>query len=84
MPAFNLVGFRGDPVWVLLEFCLSEGGFGQMGLVKLLNSLVHDRSAVTAIEYALIAALIAVVIITAVSTLGVNVGNTFNTVASEL
>jgi pilus assembly protein Flp/PilA len=43
-----------------------------------------DRRAVTAIEYALIAALIAVVIIGAVSTLGNNVTNTFNKVSSEL
>jgi pilus assembly protein Flp/PilA len=44
----------------------------------------HDKRAVTAIEYALIAALIAVVIIGAVTTLGGNVSSTFNTVASEL
>ena len=43
-----------------------------------------DRRAVTAIEYALIAALIAVVIIAAVTSLGANVSSTFNTVASEL
>ncbi|MBB5373194.1 Flp family type IVb pilin [Acidocella aromatica] len=43
-----------------------------------------DRRAVTAIEYALIAALIAVVIIAAVTTLGKNVSTTFNSVASEL
>ncbi|HVE20352.1 MAG TPA: Flp family type IVb pilin [Acidocella sp.] len=43
-----------------------------------------DRRAVTAIEYALIAALIAVVIIGAVSTLGNNVTSTFNKVSSEL
>jgi pilus assembly protein Flp/PilA len=43
-----------------------------------------DDKAVTAIEYALIAALIAVVIIVAVSALGGNVANTFNNVASEL
>ncbi|MGO9818016.1 MAG: Flp family type IVb pilin [Acidocella sp.] len=43
-----------------------------------------DRRAVTAIEYALIAALIAVVIIAAVTSLGANVSKTFNTVASEL
>ncbi len=49
-----------------------------------LNALKLDKRAVTAIEYALIAALIAVVIIGAVTTLGKNVGNTFNTVASEL
>jgi pilus assembly protein Flp/PilA len=43
-----------------------------------------DRRAVTAIEYALIAALIAVVIIAAVTSLGTNVSATFNHVASEL
>ena len=43
-----------------------------------------DRRAVTAIEYALIAALIAVVIIGAVTTLGSNAAKTFNAVASEL
>ena len=43
-----------------------------------------DRRAVTAIEYALIAALIAVVIIGGVTALGSNAQATFNTVASEL
>ena len=46
--------------------------------------LTRDTRAVTAIEYALIAALIAVVIIAAVTTLGTNVSSTFNNVASEL
>jgi pilus assembly protein Flp/PilA len=56
-------------------------------LIRLLNilSLFHaDRQAVTASEYALIAALIAVVIIGAVTTLGTNISSTFNTVSSEL
>ena len=46
--------------------------------------LKADKRAVTAIEYALIAALIAVVIIAAVTGLGKGVSNTFNRVASEL
>jgi pilus assembly protein Flp/PilA len=46
--------------------------------------LVADKKAVTAIEYALIAALIAVAIIGAVSTMGANIGSTFGSVASEL
>ncbi len=46
--------------------------------------LKTDRRAVTAIEYALIAALIAVVIIGAVSSLGTNISNTFNSVSTEL
>ncbi|WP_234729465.1 Flp family type IVb pilin [Acidocella facilis] len=49
-----------------------------------LAQLNVDKRAVTAIEYGLIAALIAVVIITAVSTLGKNISSTFNSVASEL
>jgi pilus assembly protein Flp/PilA len=52
---------------------------------ELLHARVFsDRRAVTAIEYALIAALIAVVIIAAVTGLGKGVSNTFNKVASEL
>jgi pilus assembly protein Flp/PilA len=49
-----------------------------------LHDLKVDRRAVTAIEYALIAALIAVVIIGAVTTLGGKVSTTFNSVAGEL
>ena len=44
----------------------------------------NDESGATAIEYGLIAALIAVAIITAVSTLGGNAADTFNTVANEM
>lgn len=49
-----------------------------------LHQLNIDKRAVTAIEYALIAALIAVVIITAVTSIGSNAKTTFNTVAAEL
>jgi len=53
-------------------------------LRRRLVGLVRDRAAVTAIEYALIAALIAVVIIAGVSTIGQNASNTFNTISTEL
>ncbi|MEL6567522.1 MAG: Flp family type IVb pilin [Pseudomonadota bacterium] len=43
-----------------------------------------DESGATAIEYGLIAALIAVAIITAVTSLGTNAGNTFNSIANEM
>jgi pilus assembly protein Flp/PilA len=49
-----------------------------------LGRLRIDRRAVTAMEYGLIAALVAVVIIVAVSTVGTNLKNTFNSVGSEL
>jgi pilus assembly protein Flp/PilA len=51
---------------------------------KYLARFVKDESGVTAIEYGLIAALIAVVIIGAVRTLGTKLDNTFNSVANAL
>jgi pilus assembly protein Flp/PilA len=44
----------------------------------------NDESGATAIEYGLIAALIAVAIITAATTLGSNISNTFNKIAVEM
>jgi pilus assembly protein Flp/PilA len=45
---------------------------------------VHDEEGATAIEYGLIASLIAVVIIVAVRSLGTNLVTTFNLVAAAL
>ena len=45
---------------------------------------VTDKKGVTAIEYGLIASLIAVAIITAVTLVGTNLTATFNTIASKL
>ena len=44
----------------------------------------NDEEGATAIEYGLLAALIAVAIIAAVTTLGENVGATFDEVSAEL
>ncbi|MGA3305669.1 MAG: Flp family type IVb pilin [Stellaceae bacterium] len=52
--------------------------------MKTLAKLLRDESGVTAIEYGLIAALVAVVIISAVTTLGTNLKTTFNSVATNL
>jgi len=52
--------------------------------LRLRAASLLDRRGVTAIEYALIAALIAVVIIGAVTLLGKNISSTFNKVSSEL
>jgi pilus assembly protein Flp/PilA len=46
--------------------------------------LVGDKKGVTAMEYALIAALVAVVIIGAVSMLGQSVSTVFSTVANTI
>ena len=51
---------------------------------KLISRFVRDESGATAIEYGLIAALIAVVIITALTTLGSNLNAKFNTIATTL
>ena len=50
----------------------------------LIMKLVKDESGVTAIEYALIAALIAVAAITAFTLVGTNLSNTFTTIANKL
>ena len=51
---------------------------------SLLLRFVKDDAGVTAIEYGLIAGLIAVVIITAVTTIGTNLTTKFNAVATAL
>ena len=48
------------------------------------SKLVRDESGATAIEYGLIAALIAVVIIGALTTVGKNLSGVFNSVATKL
>lgn len=56
-------------------------------MLKFLNTLMtlkRDEEGVTALEYGLIAALIAVVIIGAVTTLGSNLSSTFTNVANQL
>ncbi|MXO85105.1 Flp family type IVb pilin [Altererythrobacter aurantiacus] len=48
------------------------------------KKLIRDEEGATAIEYGLIAALIAVALITALGSLGNNLNNTFNAVGDEL
>jgi pilus assembly protein Flp/PilA len=50
----------------------------------LLSRFMHDEGGATAIEYGLIAAGIAVVIITAVQLVGTNLSGTFNNVANAV
>ncbi|HEV2568923.1 Flp family type IVb pilin [Sphingomonas sp.] len=49
-----------------------------------LRNIVRNSKGATAIEYGLIAALIAVAAITAMSSLGTKVGTTFNNVSSNM
>jgi pilus assembly protein Flp/PilA len=52
--------------------------------MNLLIRFMKSEDGVTAIEYGLIAALIAVVIITAVALVGTNLTGIFNTVATKI
>ncbi|HST37134.1 MAG TPA: Flp family type IVb pilin [Allosphingosinicella sp.] len=49
-----------------------------------IRKLIRDKKGATAIEYGLIAALIAVAAITAMQGLGGQLSNTFNEVATEM
>jgi pilus assembly protein Flp/PilA len=51
---------------------------------KLFSKIRNNESGATAIEYGLIAALIAVVLITSLGTLGNNMGSRFNQVANSV
>ncbi len=53
-------------------------------MYAILSRFAHDDSGATAIEYGILAGLIAVVIITAITTLGGNLTNTFNKVGNAL
>ena len=57
---------------------------GAKAMTKLLNAFLRDQSGATAIEYGLIAALIAVVIIGAVQLVGSNLSTTFTTVSGNI
>ena len=51
---------------------------------NILLSFYKDESGATAIEYGLIAALIAVVIITGITAIGTGLSTTFNTIQAKL
>ena len=53
-------------------------------MCNLFHRFINDQSGVTAIEYGLIAALIAVVIIVAVTSVGTSLSGTFTAISSAL
>ena len=53
-------------------------------MLSMMQKLVRDESGATAIEYGLIAALIAVVIITVLKTVGTDLSTVFQNVATNL
>lgn len=53
-------------------------------MTKFLKAFAKDEQGATAVEYGLLVALIAVVIIVAVRTLGTNLDNTFTNVGTQV
>ncbi len=53
-------------------------------MTRIFVRYIADKSGATAIEYGLIAALVSVVIITAVTTMGGNLTTTFDSIATAL
>ena len=56
----------------------------EIPMSKFVTKFMNDESGATAIEYGLIAALIAVAIITAATSVGTSLSGTFNTVSGKL
>ena len=56
----------------------------EISMKNLVSRFVRDESGATAIEYGLIAALIAVAAVTVMGTVGTNLSATFNSVATKL
>jgi pilus assembly protein Flp/PilA len=52
--------------------------------LQFFRNLINEKSGVTAIEYALIAALIAIAAIAAFQLVGTSLSNTFSTIANQL
>jgi pilus assembly protein Flp/PilA len=52
--------------------------------MSLISKFIRDEDGVTAIEYALVASLIAVAIISAASTLGTKIAKTFGNITNNL
>ena len=55
-----------------------------MNIPRIFLQLFHDENGVTAIEYGLIAALIAVAAVIVLNTVGTNLTSTFSQIASNL
>ena len=65
-----------------MRTCPTASGVSEMR--NAVTRFAADESGATAIEYALLAALIAVAIIGAATTIGKNIGNTMNNISNKL
>jgi pilus assembly protein Flp/PilA len=71
----------GDMVWQDLRTAIS---FGDIQMMSIFRRLMKNEKGATAIEYTLIASLIAVAAITAMTTVGNKVSNVMSNVASSM
>jgi pilus assembly protein Flp/PilA len=62
----------------------AEAACGEESMIKRLTKLMNDSRGATAIEYGLIAALIAVAAITAMKGIGSKLNSTFTSVSNDL
>lgn len=53
-------------------------------MTRMINKFLKNRSGATAVEYALIVALLAAVIVTAVDQLGQGIGDAFSSIGDKL
>ena len=53
-------------------------------MLRAINTFIRDEEGASAVEYGLLAALIAAVIVTAVSTLGTTLKGTFETINTKI
>ncbi len=53
-------------------------------MLRLLKNLLSDETGATAVEYGLIAALIALAAVSALTNIGRNLATTFNTISTKL
>lgn len=78
LPAHHL------PLGVPGVISINNGAERGVDVMRILKRFSQDDSGATAIEYGLIAALIAVAIVAAARALGSQIGDTFNTVTSTM
>jgi len=71
-------------VFLLLRDLFTKVGSPMRKIIQSAVNFIQDESGPTAVEYAVMLALIVVVCITAITTLGTNSNNTFSYVAGKI
>jgi pilus assembly protein Flp/PilA len=66
------------------RYCARQPSLKEISMFRNIVNLLKDEAGATAIEYGLIAALIAVAAVTVMGTVGTNLSSTFSTIATKL